>query len=57
MMEVKALETKLAYFGEKIHENVGLHDIILLIFSYIKLLEFDVEKANVQLKHSHLWLL
>lgn len=45
-MEVKNLESKLAVFGEKINENVGLHDIIILVFSYIKILEFDVQKAN-----------
>jgi len=57
MMEIKNLESKLAVFGEKINENVGLHDIIILVFSYIKILEFDVQKANTQLQHSHLWLI
>ena len=42
LMEVKNLESKLAVFGEKINENVGLHDIVILIFSYIKLIEFEV---------------
>jgi hypothetical protein len=42
LMEVKNLESKLAVFGEKINENVGLHDIVILMFSYIKLLEFEV---------------
>jgi hypothetical protein len=56
-MEVKNLENKLAIFGEKINENVGLHDIIILVFNYIKLLDVDVQKANIQYKHSNLWLL
>ena len=56
-MEIKNLESKLAVFGEKINENVGLHDIIILVFNYIKLLDVEVQKANIQYKHSNLWLL
>ena len=56
-MEVKNLESKLAVFAEKINENVGLHDIIILVFNYIKLLELEVEKANIQFKHSNIWVL
>jgi hypothetical protein len=57
LMEIKILESKLAVFGEKINENVGLHDIIILVFNYIKLLDVEVQKANIQYKHSNLWLL
>jgi hypothetical protein len=57
LMEIKNLESKLAVFGEKINENVGLHDIIILVFNYIKLLDVEVQKANIQYKHSNLWLL
>ena len=57
LMEINSLESKLAVFGEKINENVGLHDILILVFNYIKLLDVEVQKANIQYKHSNLWLL
>lgn len=57
LMEINTLESKLAVFGEKINENVGLHDILILVFNYIKLLDVEVQKANIQYKHSNLWLL